>query len=72
MYISAKMIFMDFLPNDDYIEKLQSFAFNVGVVGIPFGIWLIILFIANKSFSKLPHKITGFLIISQVRLCKRF
>lgn len=66
MYISAKMIFMDFLPSDNYIQKLESFAFNVGVVGIPLGVWLLILFISNKSFTKVPHKITGFLIISQV------
>lgn len=59
---------MDIVPNIDYYRRLESFAFNLGIVGIPLSIWLLIVFITNKSFSKFPHKITGFLMISQVLL----
>ncbi|KAK6634676.1 hypothetical protein RUM43_012077 [Polyplax serrata] len=69
MYISAKMVFMDFIPSSDYYRKLETFTFNLGIFGIPLGIWLLVLFLVNKAFSKVPHRVTGFLIISQILLC---
>lgn len=66
MFISARMTSLDNTAPENHFRELKSFGWDLGIIGIILGIWLIILFIVNKSFTKLPHKITGCLIVSQV------
>lgn len=69
MFISARMTSLDNTAPENHFRELQSYGCDLGIIGIILGVWLIFLFIMNKSYTKLPHKITGFLIISQMIIC---
>lgn len=66
MYISAKMIALSNLDPSEYFKELETFSFDVCVIGIFVGIWTIILFVATKKLPKMPYKIITCLLISQV------
>lgn len=69
IFISSKMISLTNLNPNDYDHELESFAFDISVVGIVLGFWTICLFVAAKKHKKLPHRITCCLLISQMIEC---
>lgn len=69
IYISSKMISLTNLKPADYFHQLESFAFDISVIGILLGIVTLLLFIITKKHKKMPHKITCFLLISQIIEC---
>lgn len=66
MYISAKMIALSNLNPSEYFKELESFSFDICVIGILTGIWTIISFVLSNRLKKMPYKIISCLLISQV------
>lgn len=69
IFISSKMISLTNLKPSDYFVELESFSFDICVIGILMGIGTLILFIVTKKHLKMPHKITCCLIVSQMIEC---
>lgn len=69
IYISSKMISLTNLDPADYFHELESFAFDISVIGLVAGGWILLMFIVTKKHMKMPHKITCCLIISQMIEC---
>lgn len=63
------MISLTNLDPADYFHELESFAFDISVIGLVAGAWILLLFILTKKYMKMPHKITCCLIISQMIEC---
>lgn len=68
MFVSAKMISITKLQPSDYIVELDNFAFTVSIAGVIACIWVIITFTITKKIKRVPHKITSFLVVSQVSI----
>lgn len=66
MFISAKMTSLDTLHPEKHYRELNTFGYELGIGGIVIGAWMMVLFIVTRKITQLPHKITSFLIISQV------
>lgn len=66
MFISAKMISLTNLNPADYLNELDSFAFDISILSIIACCWIIILFGLTNKFNHMPHRITYCLVISQV------
>ncbi|XP_066995433.2 lysosomal cholesterol signaling protein isoform X2 [Anabrus simplex] len=69
MFVSAKMITVNKMDPCNYLEELDSFAFDVSIVGIIVCVWLLCMFFCSKSFKRIPHRATFCLIISQLIGC---
>lgn len=66
MFISAKMISLTNLNPADYLNELNSFAFDISIVSIIACLWCLALFVFTKRFKRMPQRITCCLVISQV------
>lgn len=69
IFISAKMISLTNLQPSDFFPELESFSFDISVVGILMGAMILILFVVTKKHQKMPHKVTCCLLISQIIIC---
>lgn len=69
IFISSKMISLTNLNPADYFHELESFAFDISIISLIGGAWILLLFIVTKKHTKMPHKITFCLIISQMVEC---
>lgn len=67
MFISAKMISLTNLNPADYLKQLGQFSFDISIAGVVACIWLLFLFCLTRRITRMPHRITSCLIISQVR-----
>lgn len=66
MFISAKMISLTNLNPADYLNELNSFAFDISIVSIVACFWCLALFVFTKRFKRMPQRITCCMVISQV------
>lgn len=66
MFVSAKMITLTNTNPSEYIKQLDSFTLDISIVAIIACSWVLLVFILTKKITRLPHKITACLIISQV------
>lgn len=66
MFVSAKMITITNCNPADYIKHLDAFTLDISIVSLMACIWVVLVFLLTKKISKVPHKITTFLVISQV------
>ena len=71
MFVSAKMITLTKTDPSEYIKQLDSFTLDVSIVATITCCWVIFVFILTKKISRLPHKVTACLVISQVRLSEQ-
>ncbi|XP_049954684.1 integral membrane protein GPR155 [Schistocerca serialis cubense] len=69
MFVSAKMITVDKMAPSSYLQELDSFAFDISVAGIVACAWLLVIYICNKKYKKILHRVTFCLIISQIIAC---
>lgn len=69
IYISAKMISLTNLDPSDYFHELENFAFDISVLGLIVGTWVLLMFVVTKKHLKMPHRITCCLLISQMIEC---
>lgn len=69
MFISAKMISINNLKPSDYLQELDSFAFDVSIAGIVACIWILVIFICSKKYKRIPHRVTSCLVVSQLIGC---
>lgn len=69
MFISAKMITVTSNDPSDYIKQLDSFTLDISIIGIVACTWVLVVFALTRKMSKIPHKITAFLLISQLISC---
>lgn len=67
MFVSAKMITITNTNPSQYINELNAFTFDISIVSTICCLWVILVFVLSKKINKIPHKITTFLIVSQVR-----
>ncbi|KAJ8956227.1 hypothetical protein NQ318_014958 [Aromia moschata] len=69
MFVSAKMITLTNCDPSEYIKQLDSFTFDISIIGMIACFWVIIVFILTKKIIRVPHRITTCLIISQLISC---
>lgn len=69
IFISSKMISLTNLQPSDYFHELESFSFDICVIGLIMGIATLILFVITKKYRKMPHKITCCLLLAQMIEC---
>ncbi|XP_063930387.1 lysosomal cholesterol signaling protein [Zophobas morio] len=69
MFVSAKMITLTKTDPSEYIKQLDSFTLDVSIVATITCCWVIFVFILTKKISRLPHKVTACLVISQLVSC---
>lgn len=62
MFMSAQMIAI----NKDYAEQLKKFGFDLSIVSLVASIWILFVFIVTKKYTRMPHRLTLCLIVSQV------
>lgn len=66
MFVSAKMITITSCNPADYIKQLDAFTLDISIISMVASIWVVAVFILTKKITKIPHKITTCLVISQV------
>lgn len=66
MFVSAKMISLSSMPPPDYVKQLSSFAFDISIASGIAGVWLLASFIFCSKIKRIPHRMTVYLIISQL------
>lgn len=66
MFISAKMITVTSTDPSEYIKQLDAFTFDISIIGSLACAWVLVMFALTGKMNKIPHKITAFLLISQV------
>ncbi|XP_058126638.1 integral membrane protein GPR155 [Anopheles coustani] len=66
MFISAKMITITNLTPADYLNELDKFSFDISIVAIVAGVWMLLLFALTRKVKRMPHRITCCLLISQL------
>lgn len=66
MFISAKMIALTQLKPTDYLHELERFSFDLGIIALIAAVWVLLLFSSNRKIARMPHRITGCLLVSQV------
>lgn len=69
MFISAKMISLSTLDPNDYLFELNRFSFDVSIIALIAITWVFLLFAVTKKITKMPHKITCCLLLSQLIAC---
>jgi signal transduction histidine kinase len=69
MFVSAKMITLTKTDPSEYIKQLDSFTLDVSIIATVACCWVIFVFVLTKKITRLPHKITACLIISQLISC---
>ena len=70
MFVSAKMVTLTHLDPKNYIGDLDSFVFNLSIVGLISTSWVIGVFLLSKKWKKIPHFFTMCLAISQVLILR--
>jgi predicted permease len=70
MFVSAKMITLTKTDPSEYIKQLDSFTLDVSIIATVACCWVIFVFVLTKKITRLPHKITACLIISQVSVTR--
>lgn len=68
MFVSAKMITLTNTDPAEYVKQLNNFTFDLSVIGLVASVWVLALYILTKRITRVPHKITSCLIVSQVNL----
>ncbi|XP_058053972.1 integral membrane protein GPR155 isoform X1 [Anopheles bellator] len=66
MFISAKMITITNLTPADYLHELDKFSFDISIVAIVAGIWVLLLFALTRKVKRMPHRVTCCLLVSQL------
>ncbi|EDO43618.1 predicted protein [Nematostella vectensis] len=71
MYISARMAAMKYTHqvSSAYYKLLNNTVSDASSVGLPCGVWVILMFVLGRRYGVFPHKFTLYLVISQVVLC---
>lgn len=69
MFISAKMISLTNLNPADYIHELDQFSFDISATGVFACFWVLLIFTTTKKIRLMPHRITSFLVLSQLFCC---
>ncbi|XP_060534255.1 lysosomal cholesterol signaling protein [Cylas formicarius] len=69
MFVSAKMITLTNCDPSEYIKQLDSFIFDVSIVGVVACFWVVLIFVLTKKIAKIPHKITACLVVSHFVSC---
>lgn len=64
MFMSAQMISI----NKDYENQLKHFAFDLSIVALIAGLWVLFVIIFTKKYKRMPHRLTMCLIVSQIIL----
>ena len=66
MFVSAKMVTLTVLDPTKYLGELESFIFNVSIIGLVSTTWVFLVFLLSRKWRKTPHFFTMCLVISQV------
>lgn len=69
MFVSAKMIAMTTIDPSKFMRELDAFTFHVSIVGTIASLWVIFVFAISKKITKVPHKMTTCLVVSQLMSC---
>ncbi|KAK9745312.1 Membrane transport protein [Popillia japonica] len=69
MFVSAKMITLTNTDPAEYVKQLNNFTFDLSVIGLVASVWVLALYILTKRITRVPHKITSCLIVSQILAC---
>ncbi|KAJ2944304.1 hypothetical protein O0L34_g18290 [Tuta absoluta] len=64
MYLSAQVISLV----KDYEEQLKKFGFDLSIVALIAGVWVLTVFIVTKKYKRMPHKLTLCLLSTQILL----
>ncbi|XP_064647702.1 lysosomal cholesterol signaling protein-like isoform X2 [Lineus longissimus] len=69
MFVSARMITLSVKNRSDYQDLIQSTAFDVSILGMVCGVWVIGVFVLSRRFRKLPHQLTLTMLVMQFFMC---
>ncbi|KAG5684024.1 hypothetical protein PVAND_013277 [Polypedilum vanderplanki] len=66
MFLSAKMISITDLSVHECIVEYEAIAFHVSLIAIFAAFFILLLFIITKKITRLPHRATCCLLLSQI------
>ncbi|XP_054266157.1 integral membrane protein GPR155 isoform X2 [Macrosteles quadrilineatus] len=72
MFASAKMVIASNLDPDQFMKTLSLFEFDISVVASLAAIWMLVVFIVNKSYQNIHLRMVMYLVISQLVGCLGF
>jgi len=72
MFASAKMVIASNLDPEQFMKTLSLFEFDISVVASLAAIWMLVVFVVNKSYQNLHLRMVMYLVISQLVGCLGF
>ncbi|XP_038206284.1 integral membrane protein GPR155 isoform X2 [Zerene cesonia] len=63
-FLSAEMISI----NNDYADQIKQFGFDISIVALIAGLWVLLVFTVTKKFKRMPHRLTLCLNLTQILL----
>lgn len=69
MFISARLLSITNIDPSDYIQELDTFLFDISIIGLICSLWVAFTFVAARKFQRVPHFLTLSLVISQCLAC---
>uniref|UniRef100_A0A1B6MSC8 DEP domain-containing protein n=1 Tax=Graphocephala atropunctata TaxID=36148 RepID=A0A1B6MSC8_9HEMI len=72
MFASAKMVIASNLDPKQFMKTLYLFEFDISIAASLAAIWILVLFIVNKSYQNFHQRMVMYLVISQLVGCLGF
>ncbi|KAL3831565.1 hypothetical protein ACJMK2_023304 [Sinanodonta woodiana] len=69
MFVSAKMMTVVVSNEMDYKNMLQTTSFDVSIIGLVCGAWVLGLMVLSRKYRRIPHLFLVCLVISQMMGC---
>ncbi|XP_075238651.1 integral membrane protein GPR155 homolog anchor [Lycorma delicatula] len=69
MVSSARMVLASTLDIRNALAVLKSLELDLSVAGIILSIWIIVVFVVNKTYKKITHRIILLLLLSRMLAC---
>ena len=66
MFVSAKMISLANIDPSEYVKQLNNYSFDLSIASLVTAIWVLLVFVLTKKITKIPHRFTALLLVSQV------
>ncbi|XP_039296916.1 integral membrane protein GPR155-like [Nilaparvata lugens] len=67
LFTSARMVLSSNMDPDKLILVWKSYQLHISIIGMLLCIWVLVIFIVNKTYKKMPQKIVLYMLFSQVR-----
>ncbi|RZF48340.1 hypothetical protein LSTR_LSTR010303 [Laodelphax striatellus] len=69
LFTSARMVLSSNLDPDELILVWKSYQLHISIIGMLLCIWVLVIFIVNKTYRKMPQRIVLYMLFSQMLAC---